>query len=79
MRAKQRERGRGGWNAAAGSETMLSPYILFPVRIKSEQQLGWRGQGDRTQNKQDWATYPTVVSLQIPPLPLLHLLLYEIQ
>lgn len=34
MRALQREvGGRGGWNAAADSETMLSPYILFPVRI----------------------------------------------
>lgn len=38
--AKQREGGRGGWHAAAGYETMLSPYILFPVRIKSGQQLG---------------------------------------
>lgn len=39
-RALHRARGRGGWNAAAGSETMLSPCILFPVRIMKKDG-GW--------------------------------------
>lgn len=41
-----KRRGKGGWNAAAGSETMLSPYILFPVRImKKRLWWGWGGEG----------------------------------
>lgn len=40
VRALHRGGGRSGWNAAAGSETMLSPYILFLVRI-IKRRLGW--------------------------------------
>lgn len=62
-RALQREGGRGGWNAAAGSETMLSPYILFPVRI-IKRGLRWGvGVGeDRAQNAQGRTQCPPALS-----------------